>query len=91
MRVSARALWNGAVLAGTADAVVVEGNPYFPPEDVDWALLEPSNRKTVCPWKGEASYYSFIAGGRNEDAAWCYPTRAGRLRRPRGGSPSGTE
>ncbi len=73
-KVSARAVWNGAVLAETADAVVVEGNPYFPPEDVDWSLLEPSDRKTVCPWKGEASYYSVIAGGRrNENAAWYYP------------------
>jgi uncharacterized protein (DUF427 family) len=83
--VAARAVWDGAVLAETAEAVVVEGNPYFPREDVRWELLEPSNKQTVCPWKGEASYYSVVVDGkRNEDAAWSYPDpsrAAGKIRR----------
>jgi uncharacterized protein (DUF427 family) len=28
----------------------------------------------VCPWKGEASYYSVVVGSeKNRDAAWFYP------------------
>ena len=70
-----RATWNGAVLAESEHTVVVEGNHYFPAEDVRSEYLEPSTRHTFCPWKGEASYRSVVVGGsRNEDAAWYYPT-----------------
>jgi uncharacterized protein (DUF427 family) len=28
----------------------------------------------VCPWKGEATYYTITVGGEsNKDAAWTYP------------------
>ena len=68
------ATWNGAVLAKSDDTVVVEGNHYFRPEDVDMALLEPSSHHTVCGWKGTASYYDVVVdGARNENAAWYYP------------------
>jgi uncharacterized protein (DUF427 family) len=47
---------------------------YFPPEDVRRDLLEPSDRHTHCPKKGEASYYTIRAGGRLvENGAWYYP------------------
>jgi uncharacterized protein (DUF427 family) len=47
---------------------------YFPPQDVRAELLEPSDRRTRCPKKGEASYYSIRAGDhRVENGAWCYP------------------
>jgi uncharacterized protein (DUF427 family) len=47
---------------------------YFPLEDVDADLLEPSERHTTCPRKGEASYWSVRAGDRvAEDVAWRYP------------------
>lgn len=69
-----QARWNGAVIARSDDTVVVEGNHYFPPEAVDAALLRPSDTHTTCPWKGEASYYSLLVGGKeNSDAAWYYP------------------
>ena len=69
-----RASWNGAVLAESDRTVLVEGNQYFPPEDVMTELLEPSAGSTHCPWKGEASYYHVAVGGtRNEDVAWYYP------------------
>jgi uncharacterized protein (DUF427 family) len=68
------ARWNGAVIARSADTVVVEGNHYFPPEAVDKAALRPSDTHTTCPWKGKASYYSLeVAGKENKDAAWFYP------------------
>jgi uncharacterized protein (DUF427 family) len=69
-----RATWNGAVLAQSDDTVVVEGNHYFPPEDVVDDLFEPSDTHSVCPWKGTASYRTVVVDGvRNEDAAWFYP------------------
>ena len=43
---------------------------YLPPEDVDFGLLEPTGTHTTCPFKGEASYWSF--DGR-PDVAWAYP------------------
>jgi uncharacterized protein (DUF427 family) len=47
---------------------------YFPPEDVRSELLEPSDRHTRCPKKGEASYYTIRVGDREVQAgAWYYP------------------
>jgi uncharacterized protein (DUF427 family) len=47
---------------------------YFPPEDVRSERLEPSDRHTRCPKKGEASYYTIRAGDSVVDAgAWYYP------------------
>jgi uncharacterized protein (DUF427 family) len=69
-----RATWNGTVLAESDHTILVEGNQYFPPDDVHTELLEPSGSTTHCPWKGDASYYHVAAGGnRNKDAAWYYP------------------
>ena len=69
-----RAVWEGAVLAESADCVIVEGNSYFPAEAVRTEYLEPSTTTTVCPWKGTAHYYDVIVDGkRNADAAWYYP------------------
>jgi uncharacterized protein (DUF427 family) len=47
---------------------------YFPPEDVRGDTLAPSERRTWCPKKGQASYYTIRAGSRVvEDGAWYYP------------------
>ncbi|HEY6788563.1 MAG TPA: DUF427 domain-containing protein [Trebonia sp.] len=47
---------------------------YFPREDVRFGLLEPTSHHTHCPWKGDASYYDVVAGGRRaENAVWAYP------------------
>ncbi len=68
-----KAVWNGAVLAESDDTVVVEGNHYFPPQAVDWDLLAASDHRSVCPWKGEASYYDVLVGQEvNRAAAWLY-------------------
>ena len=75
------ATWNGVVIARSDRTEVVEGNHYFPLDDVDRTLLEPSDTTSHCPWKGEASYYSVNAGGAtNTDAAWTYhdPSEAAR-------------
>ena len=41
---------------------------YVPREDVR-VPLRPSELRTYCPYKGEASYFSFDGG---EDLLWCY-------------------
>ena len=47
---------------------------YLPPEDVRMDLLIPSETRTLCAYKGEASYWSADAGGEvREDVAWGYP------------------
>jgi len=47
---------------------------YFPEDDVNRALLEPSERSTHCPHKGDAGYWSIRVGDRLvPDAVWTYP------------------
>ena len=69
-----KAVWNGAVIAESNDTVVVEGNHYFPRDAVKDEHLASSDMHSVCPWKGEASYFNVVVDGQvNEDAAWYYP------------------
>ncbi|HTD03051.1 DUF427 domain-containing protein [Undibacterium sp.] len=71
------ARWNGVVIAEAAsDQVkIVEGNVYFPENSVNPAYLQASEKKTICAWKGVASYYDVVVGGKaNQDAAWTYRT-----------------
>ena len=69
-----KAVWNGEVIAESNDTIVVEGNHYFPPNSVKKEFFVESNRTTVCPWKGTASYYHLKSGGEQKDnVAWYYP------------------
>jgi uncharacterized protein (DUF427 family) len=69
-----KAIWNDAVIAESDNTVVVEGNHYFPSASVKSEYLQPSVTHTICPWKGEASYYDVVVNGEtNSDAAWYYP------------------
>jgi uncharacterized protein (DUF427 family) len=69
-----KATWHGATLAQSNDSVVVEGNHYFPASSINHAFFRDSTTHTICPWKGEASYYDIsINGAVNKDAAWYYP------------------
>ena len=68
-----RAVWNGTTLADSDETIVVEGNHYFPPESVDRRYLKSSWMRSLCPWKGIASYYTIeVDGELNRDAAWTY-------------------
>jgi uncharacterized protein (DUF427 family) len=70
----ARAMWNGVVLAETTRPVLLEGNVYFPPEDVRHEHLAATRHRSLCAWKGLARYYTVRAGGQqNTNAAWYYP------------------
>lgn len=47
---------------------------YLPREDVSLELLEPSDLRTTCPYKGRALFFSVRAGGElHRDLAWTYP------------------
>ena len=68
-----KAVWNGTVLAESDETMVIEGNHYFPPESVDTQYLKPSAMRSLCPWKGLASYYTIEVGERTDrHAAWAY-------------------
>ncbi|WP_058234851.1 DUF427 domain-containing protein [Devriesea agamarum] len=70
---SAIARYGDVVIARTTQAVRVEGNYYFPLEDVD-ADLAPSALTTLCPWKGIARYRHVVVEGHTlHNAAWTYP------------------
>ncbi len=69
-----KAIWKGQVLAESEDTIVVEANHYFPAASINKDYFVPSDTKSTCPWKGEASYYSIVVDGEeNKDAAWYYP------------------
>ncbi|MBO4164112.1 DUF427 domain-containing protein [Micromonospora antibiotica] len=69
-----KAVWNDQVVAESDDTVLVEGNHYFPRSTLRDDLITESTTRTVCPWKGTASYYSLTDGGRTSpDAVWYYP------------------
>jgi len=77
---SVRIEHGGEVIAASRRAIRVletAGAPvwYLPPEDVRRELLRPApDRQTICEWKGVASYFDLVIGGRGSPlAAWTYP------------------
>lgn len=47
---------------------------YIPPADVRMDLLRPSGRRTLCEWKGQATYFDLTVEGETLAAvAWAYP------------------
>lgn len=70
----------GAVLGETKRALeLTEGDHppviYVPREDIAMSFIDPSDTRTTCPHKGEASYFHIVAkSGPIKDAAWSYET-----------------
>ena len=68
----------GEVIAATDGALKVceTASPptyYLPPGDVRRECLIASGRRTLCEWKGQASYFHVRIGERQaDDAVWCY-------------------
>lgn len=68
-----KAIWNDQVIAESDATVVVEGNHYFPEASLRREFFSPCDQKSICSWKGEASYYDLEVGGqKNPAAAWYY-------------------
>ncbi|WP_163558204.1 DUF427 domain-containing protein [Halomonas sp. NO4] len=68
------AIIDGTLIADTTRAIELRerGYPprqYIPRDDVRMDLLTPSETVTHCPFKGDASYFSF---GEHQDIAWSY-------------------
>jgi uncharacterized protein (DUF427 family) len=69
-----KAIFKGTIIAESENTEIVEGNHYFPAESVKMEYFKSSDRRTTCPWKGEASYYHLQVGDtQKENAAWYYP------------------
>lgn len=68
-----KAYWNNQLLAESNRTIEIEGNQYFPPEDLHREFFKKTEHHTTCPWKGLASYYDITVDGKtNENAAWFY-------------------
>jgi uncharacterized protein (DUF427 family) len=57
--------WGDRVIAKTDDALVLRESSYrpvyyLPLDSIEDDVLEPSDHRTYCPYKGDASYYSLV-------------------------------
>jgi uncharacterized protein (DUF427 family) len=69
-----KATWNGHLIGESDRTILVEGNHYFPLDDVHRHMLVPTDEHTFCPWKGTASYFDLVVeGDTNPGAVWYYP------------------
>ncbi len=70
--------FRGEIIADSCNALSVQERGYevvyyVPRGDVRMELAQRTDLSTSCPYKGDASYYTFIIGdARAVDAAWSY-------------------
>jgi len=75
-----RAVFQGETVADSSNVLVMHETRlapvfYFPREDVRMDILVESDRRTHCPFKGNASYWTIRVGEKSaKDAAWSYET-----------------
>lgn len=74
-------VWRDDVLVAESDAALLLQEAdhvdrlYVPEAHVVWEHFEPTGHHTVCPFKGEADYWSLTAGGDPlENVVWAYRT-----------------
>jgi uncharacterized protein (DUF427 family) len=73
-----RVRWNGKVVADTQSALTLAEASlplvqYIPRADADMSAFVPTDHKTYCPFKGDASYFTLVVDGkRAENAVWSY-------------------
>jgi len=69
---------SGQVIADTVDALILREATYpvvlyIPRKDLHLGMLQRTDRKTYCPYKGDCSYYSIPIGGvKSLNAVWTY-------------------
>ena len=70
----------GRQIGETGDALTLHESTYLPVHyiprgDLDMNLLTRTATRTLCPYKGEASYFTLAVGDEvHQDAAWSYET-----------------
>ncbi len=75
-----RVAFKGTVVADTTRALILaEGSlpkvNYVPRQDATMAAFTPTERRTHCPFKGDANYFNLSADGATaENAVWTYET-----------------
>jgi uncharacterized protein (DUF427 family) len=73
-----RVVLGGTIVAETTRALTLKEGSYapvfyIPREDVQLDLFDRTERRSHCPHKGDASYYTVTGGGlERRDAAWSY-------------------
>jgi uncharacterized protein (DUF427 family) len=73
-----RVVLGGTIVAETTRALTLKEGSYppvfyIPREDVQLDLFDRTERRSHCPYKGDASYYTVTGGGlERRDAAWSY-------------------
>ena len=73
-----RVRFAGRVIADTTRALTLyeasyPGVRYIPREDAEMTVLSRTTHKTLCPYKGEASYFTIKTSERtSENAVWSY-------------------
>lgn len=73
-----RVTFAGRIIADTEDALTLKEASYkpvlyVPRADTDMSLLAPTDHRTHCPYKGDASYFTIAVDGRSaENAVWSY-------------------
>lgn len=73
-----RVMFNGETIADSRSALTLRETNYppvyyIPMADIRADAIEPTDHSSYCPFKGEASYWSVVAGGkRAENAIWAY-------------------
>lgn len=71
---------DGVTLAATTAAqflyeTMLPVRYYIPPGDVRFDLLEASSKRSICPYKGTAGYWSCPSAQDGRDIAWSYDRR----------------
>ncbi len=64
---------NDTIVARSDRTVLIEGNRYFPPDSIVDEHFTRTRIKSLCPWKGVASYYTITVDGvPRRNGAWTY-------------------
>ena len=73
-----RVMFGGEMIVDTTAGLILHERGhvpvyYLPREDVTMDRLAATDHSTHCPFKGDASYYTLLAGGKtSENAVWSY-------------------